>query len=52
MNKVTIENFSVTIVQADDGQFLLVDRSGNLRVAKDVDTMLEIIKNVFQGGKK
>jgi len=47
MNKVTIENFSVTIVETDDGKFLLVDKKGHMRIANNVIELLKIIKNMF-----
>jgi len=52
MNKVTIQDYSVTIVVTDDKKFLLIDKKEQTRVANDIDELLVIIKEMFEEARK
>jgi len=52
MNKITIQDYSVTIVITDDKKFLLIDKREQTRVANTVEELLKIIKEMFEDAQR
>lgn len=48
MIKLTIKDYSVTIVRTDDKKFLLIDKHENSRIANTVDELCEILRTLFK----
>lgn len=48
MNKVSINDYSVTIVQTDDKKFLLINKQEQTRVANTVDELCKILRTLFK----
>jgi len=48
MNKVSISDYSVTIVQTDDKKFLLINKQEQTRIANTIDELCKILKAMFK----
>ena len=51
MNKVTISDYSLIIVQTSDEKFLLIDKKEPNRIANNLKELIEIIRGIFEEGK-
>lgn len=53
MNKVTIKDYSVTIVMTTaDKKFLLIDKEENSRVANNFEELVELLKILFEQARR
>lgn len=52
MNKISISDYSVTIVQTSDNKYLLINKHEQTRIAKDFKGLIETLELLFKEARE